>query len=366
MPEHLLIVLNRFTLNGQRITTHVLPNDALMVGEDSFQLKAVTEHIGASSTTGHYIVHVKLDEGWFECNDSLVTAGLTDGRAKSRNAVGFLYSKVDVPEIENITLSMNVTEYEREKQKDKREHEDYQSVLHEKHQKYRMEGKITPSFCQPDMSIESDLGNLTKKIRGKNIEATYKRHGDSRREENITHPSGQEDPRDIHERNIFQTENSSSGVESDDNLEVPPEVSQDIFHYNSGGVTFKEVENNLIECGACGKCFVRIGSHLKNKKTKCCIGLDLKAFNTALNKFRQKRKYLNLKNSNSEHFRKNQQERRRKCDKHLKEKDPEQFCKNQQERQNIFKEKDPENQQKRQKKCDKLMKEKDPEQFGEN
>ena len=132
MPGYLLIMLNRFTGNGQRITTIVLPNDFLRVGEDFFKLKAVTEHVGASPTSGHYMAHVKFEESWTEYNDALVTAGLTDGRAKSRNAVCFLYCKVEMPENENITLSMTMTEDELEKHTEKREHGDKQQVSQKK------------------------------------------------------------------------------------------------------------------------------------------------------------------------------------------------------------------------------------------
>ena len=56
----------------------------------SYALVAVMAHSGASTTSGHYLAHVKRGKRWFLCNDKAVTPA-PNSHSTSADAVLFIY-----------------------------------------------------------------------------------------------------------------------------------------------------------------------------------------------------------------------------------------------------------------------------------
>ena len=57
--------------------------------------------------------------------------------------------------------------------------------------------------------------------------------------------------------------------------------------YVAGNYTFKENDNNKVQCGKCGNEFSRILSHLNNSK-ECSKDIDIHDFKLCLNKLKKK------------------------------------------------------------------------------
>jgi hypothetical protein len=105
-PEKLIISLNRFTENGQKNQQTVLIPTDLTIGNEKYQLKVITAHLGNNRNGGHYVSFVKRSVGTFNDGSELYYL-CNDDNTKiirktemlyicERNAYTVLYEKCEV------------------------------------------------------------------------------------------------------------------------------------------------------------------------------------------------------------------------------------------------------------------------------
>ena len=279
-------------MGATKILTVGKAPDYLEIGEERFELCSVIEHIGKYPMSGHYIAHSNLG-GWIECNDTQITSYQGQRGTHSRNALGFMYRKVEHSEpMEVGDTEATIPEEESEEEAD--------TVF---------VGNITdikdasPVSCDIVETIqsngeESDRGvdtvfvrNITDNedafsVHSDIVETIHSEEefdtssiclGNSTEDINASFPCSDIDP------DILR----SDKVLSDDETEtISPEHEK--FKYQFGNMIFEEVDDKSIKC-RCGKSFVRIASHLKKNK-ECSKELDIKDFQKALNRHRQRRR----------------------------------------------------------------------------
>ena len=71
-PEKLILQLERFTNNGNKIKTLLSSEPFLQLGSEMYQLISLVDHIGDSMQNGHYIAHVQHGNMWMRCDDSTI------------------------------------------------------------------------------------------------------------------------------------------------------------------------------------------------------------------------------------------------------------------------------------------------------
>lgn len=94
-PKYLIIHLKRFSYHGReaKINTFIdFPENNLKIDETKFRLIATANHIEIGLGCGHYISYLRKDNGWYCCNDSVISK--VPGPDKSSCYILF-YEKID-------------------------------------------------------------------------------------------------------------------------------------------------------------------------------------------------------------------------------------------------------------------------------
>ena len=96
-PSFLVIQLKRFGLQlNSKIQTDVIPDTRLTLpNEDSFELTAVTDHIGSTISSGHFISFIKSDQHWKLCNDANIS-NVTEASVGNKNNYVYFYRKIEI------------------------------------------------------------------------------------------------------------------------------------------------------------------------------------------------------------------------------------------------------------------------------
>ena len=75
-PDVLFVQLSRFDIfmgRAIKLNNPVVVNDEVTLGSFTYNLQAVLSHEG-SIERGHYWAHVKVEDDWWKCNDTVVSA----------------------------------------------------------------------------------------------------------------------------------------------------------------------------------------------------------------------------------------------------------------------------------------------------
>lgn len=94
-PKYLIVHLKRFSYDGReaKINTFIdFPENNLKIDETRFRLIATANHIEIGLGCGHYIAYLRKDNGWYCCNDSVISK--VPGPDKSTCYILF-YEKID-------------------------------------------------------------------------------------------------------------------------------------------------------------------------------------------------------------------------------------------------------------------------------
>ena len=94
-PTFLIIQLKRFgpQLNS-KIQTDVIPNTKLSLpNHDSFELTAVSDHVGSKISSGHFVSYIKSGQHWTLCNDASISI-VPEASVRNKNNYLYFYRKV--------------------------------------------------------------------------------------------------------------------------------------------------------------------------------------------------------------------------------------------------------------------------------
>lgn len=75
-PKYLIVHLKRFSYlgNGTKINTFIdFPEDNLRIENSIYKLIATSNHIEIGLGYGHYVAYLRKDNGWYCCNDSVIS-----------------------------------------------------------------------------------------------------------------------------------------------------------------------------------------------------------------------------------------------------------------------------------------------------
>ena len=72
LPDILLIQVPKFRRSGFSNDVN-MNNGFIRIQEVTFEIVGVLDHVGSSNQNGHWLTWVKLDSGWFKCNDDVIT-----------------------------------------------------------------------------------------------------------------------------------------------------------------------------------------------------------------------------------------------------------------------------------------------------
>ena len=77
-----------------KTTTSIIPTEPLHLNNDTYELLAMTSHLGTSPNFGHYISYTRMEDNWNKCDDSQINI-VDKSELTSSDSYLLVYKKVN-------------------------------------------------------------------------------------------------------------------------------------------------------------------------------------------------------------------------------------------------------------------------------
>ena len=235
--------------------------------EDSFELMAVTSHIGSTANSGHYVSFVRTGQEWTLCNDNSL-CNVAEASVKTRDNYVYVYQKVTITNDEEKYPAFIPQTYWQEVQS-------WQSVPHGCHIRADFEtGKRFAKIEEPNTAKTKVEKTIKSKLIENDPDVKVKKRKDDRTDSDENNKQNQQKqqkkaPKSINKKQ--QTSDLSSEMQKCGNCNRNVvDLSKHLESKVCNGININE---NSTTCRGCKKQYLRLLPHLNSKNGKGCKDL---------------------------------------------------------------------------------------------